>query len=212
MVKRTLLLAAASLLIAGGALAWIPLFPVSQVTLRIGEQVQVPVTAAWSGLDPTWTQYHWEFVSADESVAFVEGVLENPHPSGTISITGIAPGDTSVRIGRNGNWPWLRIHIVCGAEPSVIAAKPVIAALQGQAVSVQAITPVAARAVFLWYSGRIGDNSHPITDGGAGPELRLMTSTAGTSYVWVVARTSCSESMAEFRIDVAPLRRRSAGR
>lgn len=105
----------------------------------------------------------------------------------------------------------MRIHVVCAAEPSVIAAKPVIAALQGQAVFVQAITPVANRAVFLWYSGRIGDNSHPITDGGAGPELRLMASTAGTSYVWVVARTPCSESMAEFRIDVAPLRRRSVG-
>jgi hypothetical protein len=212
MVKRTLFLTAASLLVASGALAWVPVFPVSQVTIRSREQITVPVTAAWSGLDPTWTQYHWEFFSADESVAFVEGVLENPHPSGIIRITGIGPGDTSVWIGRNGNWPWLRIHVVCGPEPSVIAAKPVITVLQGQAVSIQAITPLAPTAVFLWYSGRIGDNSHPITDGGAGPELRLMTSTAGTSYVWVVARTPCSESMAEFRIDVAPLRRRSARR
>jgi len=202
---------AASLLVASGALAWVPLFPVDQVTVRSGEQTKVQVRAAWSGLDVTFTQYHWVFFSADENVAIVEGTLQNPDPEGTISITGIGPGDTSVRIGRNGTWPWLSIHVVCGSEASVIAAKPVITATQGQTVSIQAITPMASRAVFLWYSGRIGDDSHPITDGGAGPELRLMAETAGTRYVWVVARTPCSDSMAEFRIDVAPLRRRSAG-
>ncbi|HXH39478.1 MAG TPA: hypothetical protein VNN08_12685 [Thermoanaerobaculia bacterium] len=211
MIKRTLLLAAALLLVAGGAFAYIPIFPVSDVTVRSGEEIIVPVAAGWSGLDPTWTQYHFEFFSGDESVALVEGVLQSPDTHGTISITGVGPGDTSVRLGPNSIWPWLRIHVVCGPEPAVIAVNPAITAREGQAVSIQAITPVASRAVFLWYSGRIGDFSHPITDGGAGPQLRLKTETAGTSYVWVLARTPCSESMAEFRIDVVPLRRRSVG-
>jgi len=210
MLKRTLLLAVVSLLVAGSALAYVPLFPVSEVTVRTGDQIRVSVYAAWSGLDTSFNYYHWEFVSADERVALVEGTMQSPASSGVITITGIAPGETSAQISRNGNWSWLRIHVVCGFEPPVIAAKPVITALLDQQVSIQAITPT--QAVFLWYSGRIGDTSHPITDGGAGPELRLIPETFGTRYVWVLARTQCSESTAEFRIDVTPPRRRSAGR
>jgi hypothetical protein len=210
MVKRTLLLVAASLLAAGSAFAWIPLFPVKEVTVRTGEQIKVPVHAAWSGLDTTFTQYHFEFISADESVAFVEGVLQNPNPGGFVTITGIGPGNTSVRVRQNSDWSWLTIHVECGTEPPVVAARPVTTATQGQTVSIQAITPLATHAVFLWYSGRIGDDFHPITNIGAGPELRLLTDTPGMTYVWVMARTLCSESTAEFRIDVAPLRRRSA--
>jgi len=211
-MKRTFLLAVASLLLAGRALAFIPVFPLREVTVRIGERFDVPVHAGWSGLLVSWNYYHWEFISADERIARVGGVLQSPATDGTISITGVEPGDTSVRFAPHGDWPWLTIHVICGIEPPVIAAKPVITSLQGQTVSIQAITPVASRATFQWYAGRIGDDSHPITDGGAGPELRLLTETAGTTYVWVVVRTSCSASMAEFRIDVAPLRRRSAGR
>jgi hypothetical protein len=212
MVNRILLLVAASFLAANNVFAWIPLFPVKEVTVRTGEQIKVPVHAAWSGLDTTFTQYHFEFFSADENVAFVEGVLQNPNPDGFVTITGIGPGDTSIRIRQSADWSWLTIHVECGIEPGVIAAKPVIAATQGHTVSLQAITALASHAVFLWYSGRIGDDSHPITNSAAGSELRLTTETAGTRYVWVVARTPCSDSMAEFRIDVAPLRRRSAGR
>src|SRR5258706_14140817 len=126
-------------------------------------------------------------------------MLQNPDTDGTVSIPGIGVGDSSVRVGRNATWPWLSIHVVSGTEPLVIAARPVITAFQGQTVSIQAITPMAARAAFLWYSGRIGDHSHPITDAGTRPELRLKAETAGTSYVWVVVRTSCSASVAEFR-------------
>ncbi len=210
-MKRTLLLAAASLLLASGALAWVPVFPVNQVVVRSGEQSRVPVKAAWSGLDPTWTEYHWEFFSADESIAIVEGLLQSPAPDGIITVSGVEPGDTTMRLGRNGDRPWLSIHVICGSEPSVIAAKPVVVALQGQAVSLQAITPLASRTVFQWYFGRMGDTSHPIIDEGAGPELRWIAEAAGTSYVWVEASTVCSGSRTEFRIDAASPRRRSAG-
>jgi hypothetical protein len=210
-VKRTLLLAVASLLVAGRALAYIPLFPLREVTVPIGERFDVSVHAAWSGLLVSWNSYHWEFISADERIAKVAGVLQSPATDGTISITGVERGDTSVRMAPHGDWPWLTIHVVCGFESPVIPAKPVITSLQGQVVSIQAITSVASRATFQWYAGRIGDDSHPITVEGAGPELRLLTETAGTTYVWVVVRTSCSTSMTEFRIDVAPIRRRSAG-
>src|SRR4051812_36638622 len=181
MVNRTLLLVIASCLAASSAFAWIPLFPVKEVTVRTGEQLKVPVHAAWSGLDTTFTQYHFEFFSPDESVAVVEGVLQNPNPDGFITITGIEPGDTSVRLRQNSDWSWLTIHVECGIEPPVIAAKPVITAILGQTVSLQAITSSATHAVFLWYSGRIGDESHPIANSGAGPELRLTTDTPGTS-------------------------------
>lgn len=179
------------------------------MTVPVGERVDVPVHAAWSGLDTSFNFYHWEFISADERIARVEGVLQSPASDGTISITGVEPGDTSVLLAQRGDWSWLTIHVVCGVEPPVIPAKPVIASIQGQLVSIQAITPAASRATFQWYAGRIGDDSHPIA---GGPELRLLTETAGTTYVWVMARTSCSTSMAEVRVDVAPIRRRSAGR
>jgi hypothetical protein len=209
-VKRALLLAIASLLVAGHALGYVPHFPLREVTVSIGERIDVPVHAAWSGLLVSWNYYHWEFISADERIAKVAGVLQSPDTDGTISVTGVEAGDTSARIAPQGDWPWLIVHVVCGFEPPVIPAKPVITSLQGQVVSIQAITPVAPRAVFQWYAGRIGDHSHPITVGG-GPELRLLTDTVGANYVWVVVRTPCSESKAEFRIDVAPIRRRSTG-
>lgn len=211
MLKRIVPLAATSLLIARGALAWVPVFPVNQVVVRSGEQSRVPVKAAWSGLDPTWTEYHWEFFSADQNIAIVEGLLQSPASDGIITVTGVEPGDTTMRVGRNGDWPWLKIHVECGAEPSVTAVKPVVAVLPGQAVSLQAITPLASRTVFQWYAGRIGDTSRPIMDSGAGPELRWIAEAAGTSYVWVEARTVCSGSRAEFRIDAASPRRRSTG-
>jgi hypothetical protein len=91
-VKRTLLLAVASLFVAGRALAFVPLFPLREVTVPIGERVTVPVHAAWSGLLVSWNYYHWEFISADERIAEVAGVLQSPATDGTISITGVEPG------------------------------------------------------------------------------------------------------------------------
>jgi len=89
MVKRTLLLAAASLLIAGGALAWVPFFLSIRWLSGVANRAGCPVKAVRSGLDPTWTQYRWEFFSADESIAIVEGLLQSPAPDGTIIVTGI---------------------------------------------------------------------------------------------------------------------------
>lgn len=170
----------------------------------------VPVQAFFSGLDVTFVEYHWDFYSNDEGVALVEGHLENPNRQGTISIVGTGPGDTYVQIGRGGNFSWLRIHVDCMREPGVIAARPVIAALQGQAVDLQAIFVSPTVTTFQWFAGRLGDSSHPITEG-AGPELSLIAQTPGTNYVWVAAQSRCSASIAEFRVDVAPLRRRSSG-
>jgi len=192
--------AAASLLVAGSALAWIPGFNVKEVTVRTGEQTRISVTAHWSGLDPLWTDYHFEFFSADESVAFVEGLVENPNPHGFLSITGIGPGDTFVRIGRNGDWPWLRIHVVCGMEPSVIAAKPVISAVQGQMVSIQAITAQPSHAVFLWYSGRTGDHSHPITEGGLGPDPVSRRALLAHIATYTLAFLPAPEPLAALRV------------
>jgi len=210
MVRRTLLLAAAVLSFAASAVAWVPLFPVREVNIRTGEQIFVAVHAAWSGLDVTFTAYNWDFFSNDEEVALVQGHLQNPNPDGTISITGTGPGDTYVKIGRDGTYPWLRIHVDCMSEPGVIVARPVITAVQGQAVALQAIFPAPTVASFQWFSGRLGDSSHPITDA-AGSELSLIAQTAGPNYVWVSVSSRCSTSIAEFRIDVAPLRRRSSG-
>jgi hypothetical protein len=211
-VKLTLLLVAAALSVAASAVAYVPLFPVSSVTIRTGEQISVPVHAAWSGLDTSFKTYHWEFYSNDEDVAIVKGQLQDPNPDGVISIIGVGPGDTYVKVGRDGDWPWVRIHVDCAPEPGVIAASPVVVALQGQAVTLQAISAIPANTVFQWFAGRLADFSHPITDADAGPELSLIAQTPGPNYIWVVARTPCLSSIAEFRIDVAPIRRRSAGR
>lgn len=210
MVKRTLFFAAVVLLVAGSALAYVPRFPVNQVSVKTGETISVPVQAVFSGLDVTFNTWNWVFYSADENVAIVEGSLQNPVSQGFVSITGVGPGDTYVQIGRNGNWPWLRIHVDCSREPGVLAARPVIAATQGQTVALQAISQAPTRTVFQWYAGRVADVSHPMTDGGAGSELSFAVQSPGTSYVWVVARTLCTESIAEFRLDVTPVRRRSA--
>lgn len=209
-VKRTVLLAAVSLLLAGAAFAnHIPIFSTNHVALRTGETVSVSFYAAFSGLDPTDYPVHWEFSSADENVAIVTGGLQSPAYQGFVTITGVGPGVTYVQLGTN-PWQWVHIEVTCGREVPVTAAIPVITSLQGQPVSLQAIA-YSPLTVFLWYSGRIGDLSHPIINGGAGPELRWTSATVGTTYVWVDARVPCSDSYAEFRIDIAPIRRRGAG-
>jgi hypothetical protein len=209
-IERPLLLAAAALFITVNASAYIPRFQVSDVYISPGQRIEVPVQAVVSGLDPGFNVWHWDFYSADENVAFVEGFLYNPDRQGTVSITGKEPGDTYVMAGRNGDWPFLRIHVDCATEPGVIAAKPVSMAIQGQTVVLQAISVVPAQTVFQWYSGRIPVISHPIANAGAGPELDFTAQTPGSNYVWVKATTPCRESVAEFLIDVAQLRRRSS--
>jgi hypothetical protein len=116
-----------------------------------------------------------------------------------------------VKVARDGDWPYVRIHVDCAPEAWVIAVRPFIVATQGQEVTLQAISATPANTVFQWFAGRLGDVSHPITEDGAGPELSLITRTPGTNYMWVVAHTPCTDSTAEFRIDVAPIRRRSSG-
>lgn len=207
-MKRTGLLTAFSFLVAASLLAGhIPYFATNRVVLGTGESVNVPFYAAFSGLDPTEFPFHWEFSSADEDVAVVKGGLESPAKQGFVTITGEGPGVTYVQLGTD-PWQWVHIEVICGKDVPVIAATPV---LQGQTVSLRAIA-TELNTTFIWYSGRVGDNFRPLIDGGSGPELRWTPATVGTSYVWVVARTPCSDSMTEFRIDVAPLRRRSAGR
>ncbi|MGH9420562.1 MAG: hypothetical protein ACRD3J_11345, partial [Thermoanaerobaculia bacterium] len=99
----------------------------------------------------------------------------------------------------------------CVTELGVVAAKPVSTAIQGQTIVLQAISVVPTQTVFQWYSGRIPDVSHPIANAGAGSELDFIAQTPGANYVWVMATTPCRESVAQFRIDVAQLRRRSSG-
>jgi hypothetical protein len=120
-------------------------------------------------------------------------------------ITGISPGDTFIPKETGGYY--LKIHVVCGSELPVLAEQPVIAARAGELVQLRAVSEIAPRTTFLWYAGRVGDTSQLLAIGGT--ELTLRASTAAKQYVWVLATTTCTSSMAEFEIDVPPARGRA---
>ncbi|MGH7485138.1 MAG: hypothetical protein ACREMY_05955, partial [bacterium] len=103
MIKRPLFLAAVTLFATANAFAYIPRFQVSDVYISPDQRVEVPVQAVFSGLDPTFNSWHWDFYSADENVALVDGSLYSPDRQGTVSIIGKESGDTYVKLGRNGD-------------------------------------------------------------------------------------------------------------
>lgn len=120
-------------------------------------------------------------------------------------ITGISPGDTGVPKPSGGYY--LTIHVVCGNELPVLAEQPVIAARAGEAVQLRVVSEIAQRTTFQWYAGRIGDTSKLLAIGGT--ELGFTASTLPKQYVWVLASTPCTSSMAEFEINVPPARGRA---
>jgi hypothetical protein len=134
-------------------------------------------------------------------------VLTNPNRR-FIPVTGVAPGTAILTI-RNEEYMSTTIDIFCGHEDPIHAAEPRVVGNIGRPVTLEAVTPIAHRTTFAWYRGRQGDPSSPIS--ASGPELSY-TPSAGTQYVWVLATTPCSSSMAEFRVDGHPARRRTVRR
>jgi hypothetical protein len=63
-----------------------------------------------------------------------------------------------------------------------------------------AISEIASRSVFHWYSGHTGDTSQPLES--YGPQAVYVPSVYRVQYAWVEVVTPCSTSTAEFTINV----------
>ena len=194
----------ATLFVASSAFAtWNPFFSSKYEELTVGETRVIYLSAVWSGFT-----YHdfsrWTCVSNRESVAHVEGGLGSPRAVGKVRITAIAPGVAWIRIKSNST---RFVQIVVLPRPVSVSIVPSASiGSVGRPFTLTAVTEGSPHTL-LWYSGRIGDVSHPLE--GSGNELTVTPLRAGLAYYWVSAIGEQGAGSDEIAIDVkaAPRRR-----
>jgi hypothetical protein len=179
----------------------------SITSVRVGETRNIEVGIHhMSGLNITM----WRFVfhTPQPNLISLAGIVDYQHPvwSGTIHVTGLAPGTAEIV---SGSRLYAVVEVTCGFVEPVSAIAPVIAAKKGEPVKLAVTASTETGRVLQWYAGRDGDTSRPLAS--AGDDLTITPPAAGTHYVWVSAQSACAASSAEFRIDVANPRRRAAG-
>jgi hypothetical protein len=209
MKHRPLLLVLALVLVSSSAFAYeeARLSPTSLV-LRVGEATDVEVGVHHlSGLN--YTMWRFIFSTDREDIVTLDGTLDYQHPvwSGAIHVMALAPGTAQIA---SGGKVYATVDVVCGPAEPARAIAPVITAKRGEPVKLAVTTTTEAFRVIQWYDGRIGDTSHPLA--ASGVDLELTPAESGTRYVWASAKSPCSSSAAEFRIDVLSPRRRAVGR
>jgi hypothetical protein len=206
-VKRALVLVALlALATSASAGGWTPVVEPESVRLEIGETRTVTIWGRWSGwMIVPWT--NWTFDTTDRNIATADGLMTSSQPH-QVSITGVAPGKVYLKVS-DFTPTYATIDVACGVEDPIHAADPLVVATVGRPVTLKAITPIAHRTSFTWYLGRMSDQSSPLN--ASGSELSF-TPIAGTQYVWVVARTVCSFSLAEFRVEGRSARQRTVRR
>jgi hypothetical protein len=208
-MKRALALVALVLLASNASAAWWPqMFP-RYMRFQVGQTQEVEVWGTWSGI-MAWPWSDWVIYSTNRNIVSAPPtVMTSPSQRIFVRVTGVAPGTATLMIRNYDKYPTTTIDIFCGDEDPIHAAEPRIAATIGKPVTLEAVTPIAHRTTFAWYRGRQGDQSSPLS--ASGPEISYAP-VAGTQYVWVLATTPCSSSMAEFRVDGHPSKRRSVRR
>ncbi len=209
MIRRALLLA--SLFVATSAFAtWNPRSKYEELT--IGETRVIYLRAVWSGI--SFPEFRgWICESNNERVAHVEGGLTDPAREGEVRMTAIAPGEAWVRIrvaGEVGPMSTRFVQIVVRPMPVSVSIVPSVWISNfGQPVTLIATTEGSPHT-FRWYSGRLGDVSHPLE--GSGNELTVTPMRSGLVYYWVSVVGAQGTSSDEIAIDVkgAPRRRAAA--
>lgn len=202
MIHRTLLFA--MLLVASSAQAsWWPVLSNDYITLETGQQTTVTVRAQWSGLvDYGWSP--WHFRSTNETVAFVEGSLEQLGTTGTVTIIAKKPGTAKIYT-TSGGGPYATIVVTEDKTPMSIAATPATA---GRPVTLTAFNP-PPMSTSWWYFGHLSDFSKPI---GLGNEVTFTPNAAGVIHVWVYAVAPNGVTMMELAVEVKPAARSRAVR
>jgi hypothetical protein len=205
MLKRLAVLIA-SLLVAASAFAYeeAVLSP-AEPTIYVGGWSDIGVQVHHvSGLN--YMMWGFTFTTDRPDVIDLAGTLhyEYPNWSGTILVRGRAPGVATIF---SGTKEYAHVTVRCLGEEPVRALTPVVTVKKGEPVRLSVSSTAAGRAL-LWYSGRIGDISHPLA--GSGVDLDVTPTVGGTQYVWVLAYTVCSSSSTEFRLDVTVPRRRAS--
>lgn len=181
----------------------------TSLRVQVGSTGTVRIYARWSGLTVYYPWSPWRVFSTRQSIAAAEWVVPTPSTYVYVPVTGIAPGRASLYVdGTAISGGYVDVEVFCGVEEPVVNATPVTATRFGLPVTLRVESPISGRSTFTWYRGRTGDTSSPLP--GSGPSLELTPHEGGTSYVWVLATTTCSSSTAEFRIDATPPKRRSA--
>ena len=187
---------------------WNPSFSSQYEELTVSETKVIYLRAVWSGLAfPDFAG--WICVSTRENVAHVEGGLRNTGVDGKVRITAIAPGEA-----------WVRIRIRGAAVPEstrfvqiVVRPAPLSVSITpstwmtnvGQPVTLTATTEGSPHT-FRWYSGALGDLSHPLE--ASGNEVTVTPMQSGLANYWVSIEGAQGTSSAEITIQVKPAPRR----
>jgi hypothetical protein len=211
-MRHTILFGVAFAIAMPLAAGWWPKWNPSEVQLVVGETTTVQVHPMWSGIANYGENINWTFRSDAPFVATAFCLVTDTHVH-DMRITAIAPGSASIRQETSNGLDevaWVRINVVCAPEAPVRASAPMLRGSIGEPVAIEAVSEIAERTTFSWYLGREGDRSHPLDS--IGQRIAFTPHAYGSQYLWVSAITRCSESTTEFRIDVAPPRRRAVSR
>lgn len=181
------------------------------VRVHVGERVVATAIGHFGGFS---TGFHWKmpFESTNFAIATATGAMDWPDTSADIYVTGRAPGIAyivSSYIGY-GEFPLASIEVTCAEEAPITPAAAQLKTEPHRAVTLRLTGPPLPGQSFQWFRGRAGDTSHPLP--GADAQLAFAPEDFGTVYVWALSRSTCSTSMAEFRIDAPAPRRRPVSR
>jgi hypothetical protein len=178
------------------------------LVLRVGEASDVAVSVHHlSGLN--YEMWGFSFRPDRPELVTLAGTLDYAHPvwNGTIHVMALAPGVAQIVSGEK---VYATVEVVCSLVQPMQAIAPVITAKKGETVKLSVTTTTEIIRVVQWYAGRTGDTAHPLAASSANStDLEITPADAGTHYVWASAKSPCSSSSAEFRIDVPASRRRA---
>lgn len=215
-VLACFLLAAASSAFGGHAGGEPVVFP-SGSAVQVGESTVLSVTI-WPGGLSSGFPYSMQFSSDNPLVADIHGfasgssyVHADPIPdNGKIFVTGLAPGVAHVTA--SGFSQTIATVTVEAKELPVIVSPAALTILSGQTATLTALVPNATGSVvFLWYLGRMNDQSH-VLQISSDPILRLTPSNIPTTYVWVRGMSAHGDTSAEVKISVEQPRVRAMRR
>lgn len=179
----------------------------SYMELMVGETGRAFATTAGFGLPlgaPSAT-----FDAEPAGIVSIVGGISSPGYSGTIEITGVAPGTARIFVTINGARTPVGLVQVSACEGVKVEVPSVIRAKENEEVTIVPKTTGAAPVRYEWYRGLIGDTREPLR---GGILLFYTPKTAGTHPIWLRVSDRCSTTTLQLRIETGPTKARAVRR
>jgi hypothetical protein len=185
-------------------------FTVSPASLDLAVGATATITASREAVNPGPPSRTSPVEFTGSGAVSAVGLLGANDPSAVITVQGLMPGTGFVSATGRGTVAIVNVFD-CTKPPDLAPHFAAIAGKAGEQVFLR-VKPSLEGGSFQWYSGALGDTSHPIPYSNAAYYIDFTPRTNGSYPFWVRHTTPCGVADASFVVNVGPQHRRGAGR